>query len=175
MEAGNIWLGFFMFYSVFVLILFPIIKAVIKNKKKGDNSLIGKAFQFAFLGAFAIMAAGLIHAQQPKLVNYDVELANASAKGEKVKIVLLADLHLSVNAVLSAAIFFSKNNRAAACVPALSAFISYLLTFIIGLNMYLLRISTTMKPRAIPRQVTRSVIPSDTAISCSSMTMQYIM
>jgi len=110
MEAGNIWLGFFMFYSVFVLILFPIIKAVIKNKKKGDNSLIGKAFQFAFLGAFAIMAAGLIHAQQPKLVNYDVELANASAKGEKVKIVLLADLHLSVNAVLSAAIFFSKKN-----------------------------------------------------------------
>ena len=102
MEAGNIWLGFFMFYSVFVLILFPIIKEIIKNKKNGDNSLIGKAFQFAFLAAFAIMAAGLIHAQQPKLVNYDVELANASAKGEKVKIVLLADLHLSVNSDIKA-------------------------------------------------------------------------
>jgi len=101
MKAGNIWLGFFMFYAIFVLLLYPAFRYIIK-KKDGDMTNVGKAFQFAFLAAFIIFVAGLIHAQQPKLVNYDVELANASAKGEKLKIVLLADLHLSVNSDVKA-------------------------------------------------------------------------
>ena len=102
MELGNIWFGFFMFYSIFVLLLFPIARIIIKNSEKYDNSLVGKAFQFAFVAAFIIFAAGLVHAQQPKLVNYDIELANESAKGENLKIVLLADLHLSVNSDIKA-------------------------------------------------------------------------
>lgn len=97
MAIGNVWLGFFMFYAAFVVILFPITQIIIKSRKTDDKSLVGRAFQFAFLVAFVIFVYGLIHAQQPKLVNYDVELANEAAKGEKVKIVLLGDLHLSVN------------------------------------------------------------------------------
>ena len=102
MGFGNIWLGFFMFYSVFVLVLFPVLQFIIKKEKKEDKSLIGRAFQFAFLAAFIILVYGLFHAQQPKLVNYDIELANESAKGENLKIVLLADLHLSVNSDIKA-------------------------------------------------------------------------
>ena len=102
MELGNIWLGFFMFYSAFVLLLFPILLIIIKKGKKKDKSIVGRAFQFAFLAAFIIFAAGLVHAQQPKLVNYDVEIANESAKGENLKIVLLGDLHLSVNSDIKA-------------------------------------------------------------------------
>lgn len=101
MEAGNIWLGFFMFYTIFVLLLYPTFRFIIK-RKNGDMSNVGKAFQFAFLAAIIIFIAGLVHAQQPKLVNYDVELENKSAKGEKLKIVLLADLHLSVNSDIKA-------------------------------------------------------------------------
>ncbi|MBQ6439809.1 MAG: metallophosphoesterase [Mogibacterium sp.] len=102
MGFGNLWLGFFMYYAVFVLILFPIIRIIIKNRENGNKALMGRAFQFTFLAACILMAAGLVHAQNPKLVNYDVELANESAKGEKVKIVLLADLHLSVNSDIKA-------------------------------------------------------------------------
>ena len=102
MGLGNVWLGFFMFYSIFVLLLFPACQIIIKKKNRDDKSLVGKAFQFAFIAAFIILAYGLVHAQQPKLVNYDVELANEAAKGEKVKIVLLADLHLSVNSDVKA-------------------------------------------------------------------------
>ena len=102
MGLGNLWLGFFMFYSIFVLLLFPIARIIIKKRKTEDKSLVGKAFQFAFVAAFIIFAAGLVHAQQPKLVSYDVELANESAKGESAKIILLADLHLSVNSDIKA-------------------------------------------------------------------------
>ncbi len=102
MAVGNVWLGFFMFYSALVVIIFPVTQIIIKHRKTDDKSLVGRAFQFAFLIAFVIFAYGLIHAQQPKLVNYDVELANEAAKGENVKIVLLGDLHLSVNSDIKA-------------------------------------------------------------------------
>ena len=84
------------------MILFPVTQIVIKHRNTDDKSLVGRAFQFAFLVAFVIFVYGLIHAQQPKLVNYDVELANEAAKSEKVKNVLLGDLHLSVNSDIKA-------------------------------------------------------------------------
>ncbi len=102
MKLGNIWLGFFMFYAVFVLVLFSVIQIIIKKKNREDKSLAGRAFQFAFLAAFIILVYGLVQAQHPKLVNYDIDLANESAKGENLKIVLLADLHLSVNSDIKA-------------------------------------------------------------------------
>ena len=102
MKIGNIWLGFFMFYAAFVVILFPIAQIIIKKRKTADKSLVGRAFQAAFLVAFVIFISGLVHAQQPKLVNYDIELANEAANGEKAKIVLLGDLHLSVNSDIKA-------------------------------------------------------------------------
>ncbi len=101
MGFGNIWLGFFMFYAPFVLLI-TLVLYLSNKKKENDQAVMGKAFQFAFLAAFAILVAGLIHAQQPKIVNYDVELENASARGESLKIVLLADLHLSVNSDIKA-------------------------------------------------------------------------
>ena len=102
MELGNIWLGFFIYYSIFVLLMFPVLQIIIKNRKTEDNSLVGWAFQLAFLAAFVIFVSGLVHAQQPKLVNYDIELENEAAEGESLKIVLLADLHLSVNSKIKA-------------------------------------------------------------------------
>lgn len=102
MKWGNIWLGFFIYYSIFVLLLLPVLYIIVKKGKREDASLVGRAFQFAFLAALIIFVSGLVHAQHPKYVNYDIELANASAKGESLKIVLLADLHLSVNSEVKA-------------------------------------------------------------------------
>ena len=44
MELGNIWLGFFIYYSIFVLLMFPVLQIIIKNRKTKDKSLVGWAF-----------------------------------------------------------------------------------------------------------------------------------
>lgn len=102
MQLGNIWLGFFMFYASFVLILLLIFQIYAKVRKKEGKELMGWAFQFAFIAAIIIFAGGLIHAQNPKIVTYDVDIANEAAKGENLKVVLIADLHLSVNSNVKA-------------------------------------------------------------------------
>lgn len=102
MKAGNIWLGFFMFYGSFVLLLTIAYWIIAKVRKEDFKASHGRAFQIAFAAALVIFVAGLIHAQQPKLVTYDIELANEAARGRNLKIVLLADLHLSVNSDIKA-------------------------------------------------------------------------
>ena len=64
MELGNIWLGFFMFYSAFVVLLFPVLQIIIRKTKREDKSLVGRAFQFAFLAALIIFVSGLAWANQ---------------------------------------------------------------------------------------------------------------
>ena len=66
MKWGNIWLGFFIYYSIFVLLLLPVLHIIVKKGKREDASLVGRAFQFAFLAALIIFVSGLVHAQQPK-------------------------------------------------------------------------------------------------------------
>ena len=102
MEFGNIWLGFFMFYSAMVLFLTLILYIVYRIRKVKNDRLIGHALNFAFVIAISVTIYGLIHAQNPILVNYDIEIKNESAGGKDMKIVLLGDLHLSVNSDIKA-------------------------------------------------------------------------
>ena len=102
MEFGNIWLGFFMFYATFVLLLIPILLLISKIRKTADKELVGHALHISFGIAFVLTIIGLVHAQHPKLVNYEVEIENESVKGEELKVVLIADLHLSVNSDVKA-------------------------------------------------------------------------
>ena len=102
MEFGNIWLGFFMFYSAIVLFLTLILYIVYRIRKVKNDKLIGHALNFAFVIAISVTIYGLIHAQNPILVNYDIEIKNESAGGKDMKIVLLGDLHLSVNSDIKA-------------------------------------------------------------------------
>ncbi|SNU07933.1 hypothetical protein SAMN06297422_11350 [Lachnospiraceae bacterium] len=97
MQYGNLWLGFLMFYSAFVILLVLILFVITKIRRVEDRSLIGHALHFAFIIALILTICGLVHAQNPKLKSYDILLENESAKGENFKIVLLGDLHLSVN------------------------------------------------------------------------------
>ena len=97
MQYGNLWLGFLMFYSAFVILLVLILFVITKIRRVEDRSLIGHALHFAFIIALILTICGLVHAQNPKLKSYDILLENESAKGENFKFVLLGDLHLSVN------------------------------------------------------------------------------
>ncbi len=110
MQFGNIWLGFFMFYATFVILFILILLAATKLRNKlkeklgaeDDNTLVGHALHFAFILGLIITIFGLVHSQNPKLVTYDIKLENEAAKGQQLKVVLLADLHLSVNSDIRA-------------------------------------------------------------------------
>ena len=102
MQVGNLWLGFFMFYATFVMLLIIILLIVTRIRKKEDKELVGHALHFSIVIAVILTICGLVHAQNPKLVNYDIELKNETVKGESLKVVLLGDLHLSVNSSIRA-------------------------------------------------------------------------
>ena len=97
MKIGNLWLGFFMFYSALTIFLTLILIIVSKIKKDDEKRLLKHVLNVAFVVAFVVTIFGLVHAQSPKIVNYDVTLDKKSAEISELKVVLIADLHLSVN------------------------------------------------------------------------------
>ena len=101
MMIGNLWFAFFMFYSFFV-ILFSLI-ALIRSKSNGKNTsrLIGWSLTIAFIPALIISVYGLVHAQNTKLTTVDVDVDTNGAYTGELKVVLLGDLHLSVNSNLA--------------------------------------------------------------------------
>ncbi|MBQ8967164.1 metallophosphoesterase [Ruminococcus sp.] len=97
MKTGNLWLGFFLYYTG-LLLLFSAVAAIISKVRKDTEK---KAFKVVVHGA-AVFAAvitvyGMIHAQNTKVVTYDIEARQGG--GSQLKVVLLADLHLSVNSL----------------------------------------------------------------------------
>ena len=102
MGIGNVWLGFFMYYSGLVLFLALITFIICKIRKDDERKLIGHAFIVAFIFGLIITCYGLIHAQQPKEVDYSINLEKKVEGIENMKVVLLGDLHLSVNSNVKA-------------------------------------------------------------------------
>ena len=97
MEFGNIWLGFFMYYSGLVIFSTIITLIICKIRKDEEGKPIGHALTVSFVLAFIITILGLVHAQNPKLVNYDISIDKQTDNVKELKVVLIADLHLSVN------------------------------------------------------------------------------
>lgn len=105
MAIGNIWLGFFMYYATFILILSLILVLIPKVRKDPEKRAFGYVIFIATTITFILCIYGYIHAQNPKTVTYDIAVEktteineNAGEKtGDNLKIVLIADLHLSVN------------------------------------------------------------------------------
>ena len=100
MKIGNLTLGFDIYYCGFLLI-FTIVDGIIVliQKKKFDMDP-PKAIWLMILSvilAIILPVYGMIHAQQPVASYWEADLTDgAQAKGE-IRIVLLADFHLSVN------------------------------------------------------------------------------
>ncbi len=97
MKWGNVWLGFFMYYSALIIFLTLIGLLVSKVKKDKEK----RSLRFVMLTSFAIasvlFAYGIIHARSPKVVRYDVSINKQTEGIKQLKVVLIADLHLSVN------------------------------------------------------------------------------
>jgi len=92
--VGNIWLGILIYYALCLLvlvILFLLAGAVIHRPLN-----MGKCLIIPILLTALICSYGLIHAQHPVLKTYEVDIPSEEALPD-MKIVLIADLHLSVN------------------------------------------------------------------------------
>ncbi|MCR5201278.1 MAG: metallophosphoesterase [Saccharofermentans sp.] len=96
--VGNVWFSFFMYYAPAVLIFCLIAVLIAKARKKKRSRLIGFSLFAAFIPALILSVYGLYHAQQIKVTNEQItiEAPNADELND-MRIVLIADLHLSVN------------------------------------------------------------------------------
>ncbi|MCR5293201.1 MAG: metallophosphoesterase [Eubacterium sp.] len=102
MGIGNIWLGFFMYYSGLVIFVTIITHIICMIKKDEEQKALGQAFNVAFVVALLVFGYGLFHAQNPKIVNYDIRVDKQTENVKNLKVVLIADLHLSVNSDVKA-------------------------------------------------------------------------
>nr|AHF24370.1 putative phosphohydrolases [uncultured bacterium Contig575] len=98
--VGNVWLGFVIYYGGLLAVL-SIAGAVIhalRGERRGGK-LHGAALCLSLCGALALFGYGLVHAQQPRVVSYElsVEKPAAEGEGEEMTLVLIGDLHLGVN------------------------------------------------------------------------------
>ena len=95
--AGNLWLGFLIYYSMVLIVLsliaLPVFAAV-------HRRITGACRMFPLISLIAgliIFVFGLYHAQQPVRTEYDVTIEKSAGGISDLKIVLIADLHMSVN------------------------------------------------------------------------------
>ena len=102
MGFGNVWLGFFMFYSTFVILSAIITHIVCRVSKDKEMKALGHAINVAFVLGLIFTGYGLVHAQNPKVVNYDITVNKETENIKELKVVLIADLHLSVNSDIRA-------------------------------------------------------------------------
>ena len=94
---GNIWFAFFMYYAPLVLILSLIAVIIAKVRGKKRSRLVGFSLFAAFIPALLGSAYGLYHGQQIKVVNEHISIEAADSDLEDLRVVLIADLHISVN------------------------------------------------------------------------------
>ena len=75
--------------------------AVRRGRRYGK--LHGAVLCLSLCGALALLGYGLVHAQQTRVVSYDLAVEKPAAEGhEEMKLVLIGDLHLGVNSRLAA-------------------------------------------------------------------------
>ncbi len=97
-EWGNLWLGI-QSYVALLLLIAKLIWVIVTRKK--DKSQFKKAaaviIAICIAGSVGLNVYGWYHAQTPIVKNYDVQIDKTNDEVSSLKIVLLGDLHLSVN------------------------------------------------------------------------------
>lgn len=97
--AGNVWLGFYLYFGFLLLVLLGLEQLVrLVSGGRAARKWHGGILCTALALALAITGYGLVHAQDTRVYRYDVQV---DKPGEDMKVVLLGDLHLSVNSRLA--------------------------------------------------------------------------
>ncbi len=97
--AGNVWLGFYLYYG-WLLLMLLLIAAMFRLASGGRlaRNWHGGMLCLSLVAALALLGYGLVHAQNTVVKRYDIAV---DKPGEDMKVVLLGDLHLSVNSRLA--------------------------------------------------------------------------
>jgi predicted MPP superfamily phosphohydrolase len=102
--AGNIWLGFWMYYAA-VLVLLTALHGLVRflavRRGSPGTGWYGWVLTLSVAVSLAVGCYGLIHAQKPKVVTYDLSVNKQVEGARSLKIVLVGDLHLSANSRLA--------------------------------------------------------------------------
>ncbi len=103
--AGNIWLGFQIYSygilfvgSIVVIVFGGIVKLLLHRGKLRDWFL--PLMVLSICGSAVLLVYGMQHAQKTIVTEYDVTISKPEAVQRDMKVVLIADLHLSVNSHL---------------------------------------------------------------------------
>ena len=100
--AGNVWLGFYLYYGFLLLVLVGIMELVrLASGGRAARRWHGGILCLSLVVALAVTGYGLVHAQDTVVVNYDLELDKPADGVDEMKVILLGDLHLSVNSRLA--------------------------------------------------------------------------
>ena len=99
--AGNIWLGFFIYYGGILLMLMILMGIRHLVLHAGGGLWPGAVLCTSLALALAVTVCGLVHAQQTKVKRFDIAVGKPAGETREMKLVLIADLHLSVNSKLS--------------------------------------------------------------------------
>ncbi len=99
---GNIWLGFYLYYlgTLILLLLGWVIGNLIrKTILKSTTRTRGRPLMLliSIITGLTVMVYGMIHAQNTRVVTYDVTIDKTVGDQKKMKLILIADLHMSVN------------------------------------------------------------------------------
>ena len=100
--AGNIWLGFFLYYGALLVVLLALGRLIkLLDRGRIGQNCHGCALCLSLILSLAVCAYGLVHAQDTQVVTYDLTVGKSAGKMEEMRLVLIGDLHLSVNSRLS--------------------------------------------------------------------------
>lgn len=95
--AGNIWLGFYIYYGAVLLFLWIVAFIVQKISSKENHMIRGLVLAISFITALVVCVHGLIHAQQTIVTKLDIPIEKKAGDHKELNVILLGDLHLSVN------------------------------------------------------------------------------
>ena len=100
--AGNIWLGFVIYFNNFLLILcliLEIVRLISRRTGKGIPHLTALVISLA--GGLILLGYGMKHAQDTVVTEFDITMEKSAGEYSDLDVVLIGDLHLSVNSHLS--------------------------------------------------------------------------
>ena len=96
--AGNIWLGFYIYYGALLGLLILLARGARQlDKRREARRTYRGLLRLSLILSLAIVAYGLVHAQNTVVTRMSLDV---DKPGEDLRLVLLADLHLGVNSHL---------------------------------------------------------------------------
>ena len=97
--AGNIWLGFYLYFG-WLLLMLLLLMWILRTVSRGSvgRRCHGGVLCLSLVTSLVLVVYGTVHAQNPVTTHYDLTIHKP---GEDMRVVLIADLHLSVNSRLA--------------------------------------------------------------------------